>query len=119
MYISIYIYTYGGSQNVGYHFVGIPAIRIEVLWGSWWGTLVLGKKTAPYSQQVASVPLQAATPNGVAPAASGVLKLHGWLSKLWPLFGYPNSSVPYYNRDPKRDHNFDHHPHVFPVLLLL
>ena len=45
------------------------------------------KKTATYSQQVASVPLQAATPNGVAPAASGVLKLHGWLSKIGVILG--------------------------------
>ena len=40
------------------------------------------------------------------------LKFHGWLSKLWSLFGYPKDKVPYYNRDPKRDHNFDNHPHV-------
>ena len=37
--------------------------------------------------------------------------LHGWLSKLWSLLGYSKYSVPYYNRDPKRDHNFDNHPH--------
>ena len=35
----------------------------------------------------------------------------GWLSKLWSLFGYPKYQVPYYNRDPKRDHNFDNHPY--------
>ena len=34
----------------------------------------------------------------------------GWLSKLWSPFGYPNYWGPYYNRDPKRDHNFDNHP---------
>ena len=34
----------------------------------------------------------------------------GWLSTLWSLFGYPENYVPYYNRDPKRDHNFDNHP---------
>ena len=33
-----------------------------------------------------------------------------WLSKLWSLFGYPKYEVPYYNRDPKRDQNFDIHP---------
>ena len=36
--------------------------------------------------------------------------VYGWLSKLWSLFGYPKYEVPYYNRDPKRDHNFDNHP---------
>ena len=25
-------------------------------------------------------------------------------------FGYPKYEVPYYNRDPKKDHNFDNHP---------
>ena len=39
--------------------------------------------------------------------------MYGWLSKLWPLFGYPKYLVPYYNRDPKRDHNFDNHPFVY------
>ena len=38
--------------------------------------------------------------------------LYGWLSKLWSLFGYPKYEVPYYNRDPKRDHNCDNHPGV-------
>ena len=28
-------------------------------------------------------------------------KVHGWLSKLWSLFGYPKYWVPYCNRDPK------------------
>ena len=37
---------------------------------------------------------------------------YGWLSKSWSLFGYPKYQVPYYNRDPKRDHNFDNHPYV-------
>ena len=36
---------------------------------------------------------------------------YGWLSKLGPLLGYPKYWVPYYNRDPKRDHNFDNHPY--------
>ena len=26
-------------------------------------------------------------------------------------FGYPKYLVPYYNRDPKRDHDFDNHPY--------
>ena len=30
-----------------------------------------------------------------------------------PFFGYPKYKVPFYNRDPKRDHNFDNHPHLF------
>ena len=34
----------------------------------------------------------------------------GWLSKLGSLFGYPKCQVPYYNKDPKRGHNFDNHP---------
>ena len=37
--------------------------------------------------------------------------LYGWLSRLWFLFGYPKYQVPYYNRDPKRDHNFYNHPY--------
>ena len=36
---------------------------------------------------------------------------YGWLSKLWALFGYPKYKVPYYNKDPKRDHNFDNQPY--------
>ena len=28
------------------------------------------------------------------------------------IFGCPKYEVPYYNRDPKRDHNFDNHPHA-------
>ena len=39
--------------------------------------------------------------------------IYGGLSKLWCLFGYPKYWVPYYNRDPKRDHNFDNHPYVY------
>ena len=35
--------------------------------------------------------------------------IYGWLSKLWSLFGYAKYWVPYYNRDPKSDHNFDTH----------
>ena len=34
----------------------------------------------------------------------------GWLSKLWSLFGYAKYQVPYYNRGPQRDHNFDSYP---------
>ena len=30
--------------------------------------------------------------------------------KLMVPFGNPKYSVPYYNRDPKRDHNLDNHP---------
>ena len=26
-------------------------------------------------------------------------------------FGYPKYLGPYYNRDPKRDHDFDNHPY--------
>ena len=44
--------------------------------------------------------------------------LYGWLSKLWSLFGYPKYQVPYYNRDPKRDHNFDNHPNIHTPLSL-
>ena len=42
-------------------------------------------------------------------------RTYGWLSKLWPLFGYPKYSGPYYNRDPKRDHNFDNQPYLLKV----
>ena len=43
----------------------------------------------------------------------GILKrtLYGWLSKSGSLFGYPKYWVPYYIRDPKKDHNFDNHPY--------
>ena len=34
----------------------------------------------------------------------------GGCQNCGPLFGYPKYSVPYYNRDPKRDHHFDNHP---------
>ena len=34
----------------------------------------------------------------------------GWLSKLGSLFGCLKYQVPYYNKDPKRDHNFDNYP---------
>ena len=40
------------------------------------------------------------------------------LSELWSLFGYPKYTVPYYNRAPKRDHNFDNHPSHFLLGLL-
>ena len=36
---------------------------------------------------------------------------HGWLSKLWPLFGYPKFLVPYYKKDRKGTLIFDNHPH--------
>ena len=29
-----------------------------------------------------------------------------------PFLGTLNSGAIYYNRDPKRDHNFDNHPYV-------
>ena len=38
--------------------------------------------------------------------------IYGWLSKLWALFGYPKYKVPFYNRDPKRAHNFDNHLYI-------
>ena len=35
------------------------------------------------------------------------------------FFGYPKYEVPYYyNRDPKRDHNFDNHPYDLYIVLL-
>ena len=40
----------------------------------------------------------------------GIIGYIGWLSNLWSLFGYPRYQVPYYNRDPKRDQNFDNQP---------
>ena len=39
--------------------------------------------------------------------------VYGWLSKLWSLFGYPKYWGPYYDRDPKRDHNFDNLPYRY------
>ena len=44
---------------------------------------------------------------------------HGWLLKLWSLLGYPQYQVPYYNGDPKGDHNFDNHPYnpyTYPIV---
>ena len=35
---------------------------------------------------------------------------NGCSSKLWSFFGCPKYEVPYYSRDPKRDHDFDNHP---------
>ena len=29
-----------------------------------------------------------------------------------PFLGYPKYSVPYYDRDPKKDHNFGNHPYI-------
>ena len=39
-------------------------------------------------------------------------QLHGWLTELWSLFGYPKYSVPYYSRDQRRHHNFDNHNYI-------
>ena len=36
--------------------------------------------------------------------------LCGWLSSLWSPLGSPKYSVPYYTKDPRRDHSFDNHP---------
>ena len=40
----------------------------------------------------------------------------GWLSKLGSLFGHPKYELPYYIRDPKRDHNFDNHPPISGIM---
>ena len=45
-------------------------------------------------------------------------RVYGWLSKLWSLFGYPKYEGPYYNRDPKRDHNFDKQPNDMPYFTM-
>ena len=37
------------------------------------------------------------------------LTVYGWLSKLWSLSG-PLDTVPYYTKEPKRNHSSDHHP---------
>ena len=37
---------------------------------------------------------------------------YGWLSKLRSPVGSPKYQVPYYTKDPKRDHNFDNHPNT-------
>ena len=37
---------------------------------------------------------------------------YGLLSKLWSPFGSPKYYVPYYTKDPKRDHNLDNHPYA-------
>ena len=37
---------------------------------------------------------------------------YGWLSESWSL------QVPYSNRDPKRDHDFDNHPYEIERLAL-
>ena len=44
-----------------------------------------------------------------------IVSVHGWLSKLWSLFGTPNNIrcriIIGLIRIQKRDHNFDNHPH--------
>ena len=43
----------------------------------------------------------------------------GGCQNYGPFLEYPKYWVPYYNRDPKRDHNFDnHHPYTYltPVI---
>ena len=37
----------------------------------------------------------------------------GGCQNYGPFLGTLKYEVPYYNRDPKRDHNFDNHPNVF------
>ena len=37
---------------------------------------------------------------------------HGWLSKLWSLFGSLLQYGAYYLGYPKRGHNFDNYPHL-------
>ena len=38
--------------------------------------------------------------------------VYGWLSKLWSPSGFPKYQVPHYTKDPRRDHDFDNHPHT-------
>ena len=45
-------------------------------------------------------------------------KVYGWWPKLWPLLGSPKYWVPYYTKDPKREHIFDNHMHESPVGLV-
>ena len=40
----------------------------------------------------------------------GIIGYMGGCQNYGPFLGYPTYQVPYYNRDPKRDHNFDNHP---------
>ena len=39
-----------------------------------------------------------------------IMSYMGGCQNHGPFSGYPTYSVPYYTRDPKRDHNFDSHP---------
>ena len=41
--------------------------------------------------------------------------VHGWLPKLWSPYGSHKYSVQYSIKDPKRDHNFDNHPHAWAL----
>ena len=41
------------------------------------------------------------------------------VAKMMVFFGYPQYEVPYYNRDPERDHNFGNHPYAFTCLFRL
>ena len=43
----------------------------------------------------------------------------GVVVQIRSLFGYPKYLVPYYNRDPKRDHNFDNPPMGFCIRMIL
>ena len=51
--------------------------------------------------------MQASKPLGAEP----VLKDVSGCQNYDPFLGHPKYEVPYYNRDPKRDHNFDNHPY--------
>ena len=46
-----------------------------------------------------------------------VTTLLGLYIPYFSIFGYPKYSVPYYDRDPKRDHNFDNIWHMEEVLV--
>ena len=38
--------------------------------------------------------------------------VYGWLLKLWSLVRHPKYEVPYYIKEPKRDHDYDNHPYI-------
>ena len=44
------------------------------------------------------------------PGRNSTYEYMGGCQNYGPFFGYPKYSVPYFKRDPKRDHNLDQPP---------
>ena len=93
MYVCIYIYMYRSSG---------PKRHTEKL-----------RAPNPQGLDLAALGLAAPIP-GVPRAGHGLGKYryvhtYGWLSKLWSPCGSPKYEVPYYTKEPKRDHTLHNH----------